>query len=103
MRNDNWLKLIDALGHFNIGKNFWFSLKTHDDDGSKIFNKDRMQYKYLKLIDDTAIMPSEADVNAKIQEIKDAETAVETKKASGKQKLLDLGLTEAEVKALIGA
>ena len=26
----------------------------------------------------------------------------ETKKASGKQKLLDLGLTEAEVKALIG-
>ncbi len=25
-----------------------------------------------------------------------------TKKASGKQKLLDLGLTEAEVKALIG-
>jgi len=26
----------------------------------------------------------------------------ETKKATGKQKLLDLGLTEAEVKALIG-
>jgi len=26
----------------------------------------------------------------------------ETKKASGKQKLLDLGLTESEVKALIG-
>jgi len=30
------------------------------------------------------------------------QTAVETKKASGKQKLLDLGLTEEEVKALIG-
>jgi hypothetical protein len=29
-------------------------------------------------------------------------TEEETKKASGKQKLLDLGLTEAEVKALIG-
>lgn len=28
--------------------------------------------------------------------------AEETKKASGKQKLLDLGLTEEEVKALIG-
>ena len=49
MRNDNWLKIIDALGHFNIGKNFWFSLKTHDDDGNKIPNKDRMQYKYIKL------------------------------------------------------
>jgi hypothetical protein len=30
------------------------------------------------------------------------QTAAETKKASGKQKLLDLGLTEEEVKALIG-
>ena len=33
----------------------------------------------------------------------DAEADKETKKASGKQKLLDLGLTEEEVKALIGA
>jgi hypothetical protein len=103
MRNDNWLKLIDALGHFNIGKNFWFSLKTHDDDGNKILNKDRMQYKYLKLIDNTATMPSEAEVNAKIQELKDAEQDAINKKASGKQKLKDLGLTDAEIKALTGA
>ena len=47
-------------------------------------------------------IPSEADVNAKIQELKDAETNAATKKASGKQKLLDLGLSEEEVKALIG-
>ena len=40
---------------------------------------------------------------AKIQELKDAEQTAITKKASGKQKLLDLGLTEEEVKALIGA
>jgi hypothetical protein len=33
----------------------------------------------------------------------DQETAEANKKASGKQKLLDLGLTEEEVKALIGA
>jgi len=33
----------------------------------------------------------------------DAEVDKETKKASGKQKLLDLGLTTEEVKALIGA
>ena len=32
----------------------------------------------------------------------DAETNETTKKASGKQKLLDLGLSEEEVKALIG-
>ena len=40
---------------------------------------------------------------SEIQELKDAEANKETKKASGKQKLLDLGLTEEEVKALIGA
>jgi len=102
MRNDNWLKLIDALGHFNIGKNFWFSLKTHDDDGNKILNKDRMQYKYLKLIDNTATMPSEAEVNAKIQELKDAEQAAIDKKTSGKKKLKDLGLDDDEIQALIG-
>ena len=102
MRNDNWLKIIDALGHFNIGKNFWFSLKTHDDDGNKIPNKDRMQYKYIKLNDDTATIPSEAEVNAKIQELKDAEQAAIDKKASGKQKLKDLGLDDDEIQALIG-
>ena len=36
------------------------------------------------------------------QNIKNLEQEAETKKASGKQKLLDLGLTEEEVKALIG-
>jgi uncharacterized protein involved in outer membrane biogenesis len=45
----------------------------------------------------------EAEVKkAKIQELKEAEADAETKKASGKQKLLDLGLSEEEVKALIG-
>ena len=49
---------------------------------------------------------SKEDIEAMIptveQELKDAEANAETKKASGKQKLLDLGLTEEEVKALIG-
>ena len=96
---DNHYFLI-ALHSFNGGN--WFGWKTHDDDGNKIPNKDRMQYKHIKIIKDGATMPTESDVNAKIQELKDAETNAETKKASGKQKLLDLGLTEAEVKALIG-
>ena len=49
---------------------------------------------------------SKADIKAMMpiveQELKDAETNAITKKASGKQKLLDLGLSEEEVKALIG-
>ena len=43
-----------------------------------------------------------ADVNAKIQELKDAEQAAIDKKASGKQKLKDLGLDDDEIQALIG-
>ena len=47
-----------------------------------------------------------ADIQAKVTELETAkaneEIALANKKASGKQKLLDLGLTEAEVKALIG-
>ena len=97
---DNHYFLI-ALHSFNGGN--WFGWKTHDDDGNKIPNKDRMQYKYIKIIKDGATMPSEADVNAKIQELKDAEQAEINKKLSGKQKLKDLGLDDDEIKALMGA
>jgi hypothetical protein len=61
-----------------------------------------MQYQHIKIIKDGATMPTEAEVNAKIEELKQAVADKETKKASGKQKLLDLGLSEEEVKALIG-
>ena len=48
-----------------------------------------------------------ADIQAQIpvveQEEADAEQAAIDKKASGKQKLKDLGLDDAEIKALIGA
>ena len=48
-------------------------------------------------------MPSKEEVELKIQELKDAETEAENKKASGKQKLKDLGLDDDEIKALMGA
>jgi len=82
-----------ALGKFNIGIHQWYGWKDLNEP---------MSYSNIKLNDDTATMPTEAEVNAKIQELKDAEADAITKKASGKQKLLDLGLTEEEVKALIG-
>jgi len=91
----------NALQTFNGGD--WYGWKKEDDNGNKIPNEDRMQYKYIKIIKDGATMPSEAEVNAKIQELKDAETNAETKKASGKQKLKDLGLDDDEINALIGA
>ena len=92
--------LQSALQAFNGGS--WYGWKKYEDNGDKIPNEDRMQYKYIKIIKEGATMPSEADVNAKIQELKDAETSKATDKASGKTKLKNLGLTDDEIKALTG-
>ena len=92
--------LQEALHTFNGGN--WYGWKKVDSDGNKIPNEHRMCYECIEIIKDGATMPSEADVNAKIQELKDAETNAATKKASGIQKLKDLGLDDAEIKALIG-
>jgi len=93
----------EALGTFNVGKHQWYGWRKTDDDGNKIPNDQRMQYQHIKIIKDGATMPTEAEVNAKIQELKDAEQAAIDKKASGKQKLKDLGLDDDEIKALMGA
>ena len=82
-----------ALGKFNVGIHQWYGWKDLNVP---------MSYSNIKLNDDTATMPSEAEVNAKIQELKDAEQAAIDKKTSGKQKLKDLGLDDAEINALIG-
>ena len=92
--------LQDALQTFNGGN--WYGWKKEDSDGNKIPNDQRMTYANIEVIKDGATIPSEADVNAKIQELKDAETNAATKKASGKAKLKELGLDDEEIKALIG-
>ena len=94
--------LQDALHSFNINIPNWYAWKKHDENGNKIPNNQRMCYECVISIKDGAIVPTKAEVNAKIEELKQADADKETKKASGKQKLLDLGLTEEEVKALIG-
>ena len=88
----------DALLTFNGGN--WYGWKTHDDNGNKIPNSKRMQYQHIKIIKDGATMPSESEVNAKIQELKDAEQTAINKKASAKQKLKDLGLDDEELKSM---
>jgi len=94
--------LQEALHTFNGGD--WYGWKTHDDNGDKIPNDQRMTYANIKIIKEGATMPSEADVNAKIQEIKDAETATANARTSGKAKLkAGEALTDAEIAALFGA
>ena len=92
--------LQKALAQFNIGKPQWYGWKKHNDDGTKIPSNERMCYDCLILNDDTAIMPTKAEVEAKIQELKDAEVAREAKKEEAKAKLIELGLTKEHLKAL---
>ena len=87
-----------ALQTFNGGN--WYGWKTHNDNGDKIPNDQRMTYANIKVIKDGATIPSEADVNAKIQELKDADTAKANNKTSAINKLKSLGLTDDEINAL---
>ena len=51
---------------------------------------------------ETVETPKEAKVDAKVKELKDADTAKANAKISGKKKLKDLGLSDDEISALIG-
>jgi len=84
-----------ALATMHSGQ--WFGFKKN------YTGSERMSYENIIVHDSSITKPTEAEVNAKIQELKDAETNAETKKASGKQKLKNLGLDDDEIKALMGA
>jgi hypothetical protein len=92
MNEQDWLNY--ALTQMHSGQ--WFGWKK-DYTGNE-----RMAYENIIVHDSSITKPTEAEVDAKIAELKQADADKETKKASGKQKLLDLGLSEEEVKALIG-
>ena len=92
--------LSTALAQMHTGQ--WYSWKKENENGDKIPNDQRMTYANIIVIKDGITKPTEAEVEAKIQEIKDAEINAENKKVSGKQKLKDLGLDDDEIKALVG-
>ena len=92
--------LNTALANMHSGQ--WFGWRKEDDNGNKIPNDQRMTYENIVVHDSSITKPTEAEVNAKIQELKDAEANAITKKASGKQKLKDLGLDDDEIQALMG-
>ena len=91
-----------ALRQFNTDTPNWYGWKKEDDNGNKIPNDQRMCYECIKIIKDGATMPTKAEVNAKIEELKQANADKETKKASAKSKLSALGLTEEEIKLTFG-
>ena len=90
MTDKQYLNL--ALASMHIGQ--WFGFKK-DFTGEH-----RMSYENIIVHDSSITKPTEAEVNAKIQELKDAEQTAINKKASAKQKLKDLGLDDEELKSM---
>ena len=90
MNNRDWLNF--ALSQMNSGQ--WFGFRK-DFTGNE-----RMSYENIIVHDSSITKPTEIDVNAKIQELKDAETNKIAKKEEAKSKLVELGLTEEHLKAL---
>jgi hypothetical protein len=94
--------LQKALAQFNIGKHQWYGWKTHDENGTKIPNDQRMIYENIILNDNSAIKPTKQEVENKIQEIKNEEQAKIDNKQSAISKLKALGLNDAEINAILG-
>ena len=94
MNDQDWLNL--ALAKMHSGQ--WFGWKK-DWTGEH-----RMSYENIIVHDSSITKPTEAEVNAKIQELKDAETTHTNARTSGKAKLkAGEALTDAEIEALFGA
>jgi hypothetical protein len=89
MTEQEWLN--KALANMHIGQ--WFGFKK-DYTGTE-----RMAYENIIVHDSSITKPTEAEINAKIQELKDAKVAIEQAKQSAINKLKALGLTDAEVEA----
>jgi hypothetical protein len=98
--NKDYLQL--ALAQFNIGKPQWYGWRTHDDNGTKIPNDQRMTYENIILNDNSAIKPTKQEVENKIQEIKNEEQAKIDNKQSALNKLKALGLNDAEINSILG-
>ena len=93
MTDQEYLNL--ALAKMHSGQ--WFGWKK-DWTGEH-----RMSYENIIILDDTKSKPTEDAINAKIQELKDAETAATNARTSGKAKLkAGEALTDAEIEALFG-
>ena len=81
----------EALAQMHNGQ--WFGW-------SDPFNK---VYANLIIIDNSKSKPTENEINTKLTEIQEAYDKQILNSTSGKTKLKDLGLTDDEIKALLGA
>ena len=97
--------LQTALKEFNKKDNGekqdWYGWEKLDNLGNKIPNEDRMQHQYVKSIIEGSVIPSKANLDAKMLELRNADIASlnadNAKALSGKAKLKALGLDDDEI------
>ena len=98
--------LQDALHSFNLDIPNWYGWRTHDDNGNKIPNNERMCWEHVIVIKDGAIKPSKQELENRIEQLKtEHEQKIaqqEANKQSAISKLKALGLNDAEIKAITG-
>jgi hypothetical protein len=88
-----------------FGKKCMSAILKINSNARAMVHGDNLNDCVITWLEGTTPIPK-ADIEAKMAELPTEEeerTARETDKASGKQKLKDLGLNDAEIKALTGA
>ena len=95
-----------ALHSFNLNTPNWYGWRTHYDNGNKIPNDQRMCWEHVIVIKDGAIKPTKQELEDRITQLQtEHEQKIaqqEANKQSALTKLSALGLTEAEIKSIIG-
>ena len=100
----DWLQR--ALHSFNTNTPNWYGWRTHNDNGNKIPNDERMCWEHVIVIKEGAVKPTKQELENRIEQLKtEHEQKIaqqEANKQSALNKLKALGLNDAEIKAILG-
>jgi len=100
----DWLQI--ALHSFNLNTPNWYGWRTHDDNGNKIPNDERMCWEHTIVIKDGAVKPTKQELEDRIEQLKIEYENNIAKELANKQsalnKLKALGLNDDEIKSIIG-
>jgi len=97
--------LQKALHSFNLNTPNWYGWRTHDDNGNKIPNDQRMCWEHTIVIKEGAVKPTKQELEDRIAQLQteyeDNILQQKARKESAIAKLKALGLTEEEVKSIL--
>jgi hypothetical protein len=100
----DWLQ--KALHSFNLDTPNWYGWRTHDDNGNKIPNDQRMCWEHTIVIKDGAVKPTKQELENRITQLQtEHEQRIAqdiTNKQSALNKLKALGLNDAEINSILG-